>query len=51
MQKLSVRRIRTGIVFTLVGTVVFGTTLALGHWLYSLFRPITLELEYEPSTD
>ena len=45
MQKLSVRRIRTG------STVVFGTTLALGHWLYSLFRPITLELEYEPSTD
>lgn len=32
-----------GVFFALFGSAVFGTAMALGLWIYSLFRPLRIE--------
>lgn len=34
-----------GVVFTLMSIAVFGSAVALGLWIYSKFRPMSLEYE------
>jgi len=38
-----------GVLFSAVCTALFGSVIALGLWIYSKFRPLTLEYEETPT--